>query len=113
LNKKKSLLKPIGILALSGLSMIGLPVWADTSAERLDDAASVLSEVMGTPDKGIPQELLEEARCIVIVPSVKKAAFIVGGKYGRGFAVCRNSRNNGWGAPVSIPGKPNAIPGSR
>ncbi len=87
---------------MSGLFLIALPVWADTSAERLDDAAGVLSEVMGTPDKGIPKELLEDAHCIVIVPSVKKAAFIVGGKYGRGFVVCRNSRNHGWGAPAAV-----------
>lgn len=87
---------------MAGLFLIGLPVWADTSAERLDDAAGVLSEVMGTPDKGIPKELLEDAHCIVIVPSVKKAAFIVGGKYGRGFVVCRNSRNRGWGPPAAV-----------
>lgn len=102
LIKKTSMLKPIGVLAVSGIFLIGLPVWADTSAERLDDAAGVLSEVMGSPDKGIPQELLEDAHCIVIVPSVKKAAFIVGAKYGRGFVVCRNSRNNGWGAPAAV-----------
>lgn len=81
---------------------MGLPAFADTSAERLDEAATVFSEVMSTPDKGIPMDLLEEAHCIIIVPSVKKAAFVVGAKYGRGFAVCRNAQNSAWGAPAAV-----------
>jgi lipid-binding SYLF domain-containing protein len=55
------------------------------SAKRLNAAAEVFSEVMATPDKGIPQEMLEHAHCIVIVPELKTAAFIVGGKYGKGY----------------------------
>jgi lipid-binding SYLF domain-containing protein len=82
--------------------LMDLSAWADTAAERLDESATVLSEVMEAPDQGIPQDLLEDAHCVVIVPSVKKAAFIIGGKYGRGFAVCRNERNTGWGAPAAI-----------
>jgi len=89
-------------LALSTMFLTGLSAWADTAAERLDESATVLSEVMGAPDQGIPQDLLEDAHCVIIVPSVKKAAFIIGGKYGRGFAVCRNQRNTGWGAPAAI-----------
>ena len=54
-------------------------------AKRLGEAAAVFSEVMATPDKGIPQDLLEKAHCIVIVPSLKTGAFIVGGKYGKGY----------------------------
>ncbi len=102
LNKSRNLIVPVGAMAFSSLFLMGLPVLADTAAERLDAAATVLSEVMSTPDKGIPKDLLDDAHCIIIVPSVKKAAFIVGGKYGRGFAVCRNGRNTAWGAPAAV-----------
>ncbi len=76
------------------------------SAKRLDAAATVLSEVMGAPDKGIPQEMLDHAHCIVIVPDLKTAAVIVGGKYGKGYLSCRNKVGSGWSAPgtVSIEG---------
>ena len=72
------------------------------TAERLDDSASLFSEIMGTPDRSIPQELLEKANCIVLVPGLKKAAFVVGGKYGRGFALCRAAGGTGWGPPAAI-----------
>jgi lipid-binding SYLF domain-containing protein len=71
-------------------------------AERLTESAAVFSEVMATPDKGIPQELLEKAHCIVIVPGLKTAAFIVGGKYGKGYLSCRNHGNSGWSAPATV-----------
>jgi SH3 domain-containing YSC84-like protein 1 len=71
-------------------------------AKRLDDAAAVLSEVMAAPDKGIPQELLENAHCIVIVPELKTAAFGVGGKYGKGYLSCRNKGGAGWSAPGTV-----------
>ena len=72
------------------------------TTERLDDSASLLSEIMGTPDRSIPQDLLEKAHCVVLVPDLKKAAFGVGGKYGRGFAVCRATGGTGWGPPAAI-----------
>jgi SH3 domain-containing YSC84-like protein 1 len=71
-------------------------------AKRLNDAALVLSEVMDAPDKGIPQELLEKAHCIVIVPDLKTAAFVVGGKYGKGYLSCRNTGRTGWSAPGTV-----------
>jgi lipid-binding SYLF domain-containing protein len=71
-------------------------------AQRLDSAAAVFSEVMGAPDKGIPQEMLEHAHCIVIVPELKTAAFIVGGKYGKGVLSCRNKIGPGWSAPGTV-----------
>jgi lipid-binding SYLF domain-containing protein len=74
---------------------------ADTVQERLNDATAVFSEIMGTPDKGIPQDLLEKAQCVIIVPSLKKGAFVVGGEFGRGFVECRKS-GAGWGAPAAI-----------
>ena len=54
------------------------------------------------PDKAIPQDLLNRAECIVIVPDLKKGAFIVGGKYGKGFVTCRKKDNVGWTAPGAI-----------
>jgi lipid-binding SYLF domain-containing protein len=80
-------------------------VWAadqEKAGERLKDAAAVFSEVMATPDKGIPQDLLGKAQCVVIIPSMKKAAFVVGGEYGRGFAECRKADGLGWGAPAAV-----------
>src|SRR5512134_2068412 len=74
----------------------------DEPAQRLDLAAAVLSEIMATPDKGIPQDLLEKAHCIVIVPDLKTAAFVVGGKYGKGYVSCRNTGGTGWSAPGTV-----------
>ena len=75
---------------------------AETAQERLVAATETFHDIMGTPDKGIPQDLLEKAQCAVIVPGMKKAAFIVGGEFGRGFVVCRNSGGRGWGDPAAI-----------
>jgi len=72
------------------------------STKRLNDAAAVFSEVMAAPDKGIPQEMLEHAHCIVIVPDLKTAAFVVGGKYGKGYISCRNKVGPGWSAPGTV-----------
>ena len=75
---------------------------AAEAPERLQAAAESLKEVMDTPDKSIPQELLDKAECIVIVPGLKKGAFIIGAKYGKGFVSCRRSGGVGWSAPGSI-----------
>ena len=80
----------------------GMLYAADTAAERLKEATVVLNEVMSAPDKGIPQDLLESAECIVIVPGLKKAAFVVGGKYGKGFISCRRPAGGGWSAPGAV-----------
>ena len=71
-------------------------------AKRLGEAAAVFSEVMATPDKGIPEDLLEKAHCIVIVPGLKTAAFLVGGKYGKGYLSCRSKSGDGWSAPATV-----------
>jgi lipid-binding SYLF domain-containing protein len=92
-------------LAITVSVVLATGVWAadqPKAAERLSDAAAVLSEVMATPDKGIPEDLLARAECVVIVPSMKKAAFVVGGEYGRGFAECRKADGLGWGAPAAV-----------
>jgi len=70
--------------------------------KRLEESAVVLSEIMDTPDKGIPQDLLDTAYCIVIVPGMKKGAFIVGAQYGKGFLSCRNRNGAGWSAPGAV-----------
>ena len=75
---------------------------ADTAQERLKESADIFQEIMATPDKGIPQDLLNRAQCVVVVPNMKKAAFVVGGQYGRGFAMCRNTSGTGWGAPAAV-----------
>lgn len=92
------------VLCLSGACLLlgaGVAV-ADTAAERLKESAAVFQEIMSTPEKGIPQELLEKANCVVVIPGLKKGAFIVGGEYGRGFAVCRKDSGRGWAAPASV-----------
>jgi lipid-binding SYLF domain-containing protein len=70
--------------------------------ERLNDAADLFGEVMSAPDKGIPQDLLDRAPCLVLVPGLMKAAFGIGGKYGRGYSVCRAASGQGWGPPAAI-----------
>jgi lipid-binding SYLF domain-containing protein len=75
---------------------------ASDAPKRLDDAADMLTEIMSAPDKGIPQDLLEKAQCVVLVPGLKKGAFIVGAKYGKGFMLCRKASGVGWSAPAAI-----------
>lgn len=70
--------------------------------KRLNEAAAVFAEIMAAPDKGIPQDMLANAHCIVIVPSLKTAAFLVGGKYGKGYLSCRNKSGAGWSAPGTV-----------
>ncbi len=72
------------------------------AADRLDAAADVLSDMMHASDKGIPQTLMDKAQCVVVVPNMKKAGFIWGAKYGRGFAVCRRRGGAGWTAPAAM-----------
>ena len=87
-------------LALS----LASPLWAASKAqERLQNAATVLGEILNIPD-GIPQELLDKAECVIIIPSVKKLAIGFGGSYGRGAMVCRSEANftGPWGPPVMV-----------
>jgi len=70
--------------------------------DRLDASADTLTDMMKASDKGIPQDLLDKARCVVVVPGMKKAGFIFGAKYGRGFAVCRREGGSGWSAPAGM-----------
>jgi len=68
--------------------------------DRLQASTQVFRQIMDTPDKGIPQELLESAKCVAIIPGEKQAAFIIGGQYGKGLATCRTA--HGWSAPVFL-----------
>ncbi|MBI4907850.1 MAG: lipid-binding SYLF domain-containing protein [Acidobacteria bacterium] len=78
-------------------------LWAGAAhQERVRDAASVLREVMETPDQAIPQELLNRAHCAVIVPGLKRAAFILGARYGKGYVSCRKKSRVGWTAPGTV-----------
>lgn len=93
----KKLLTVVSVIALGSIS------WASgrqDSLDRLTKAGTVLNEIMATPDKGIPQEVLDNAKCIAVVPDMGKAAFIFGGNHGRGVATCRTS--TGWSAPAFI-----------
>jgi len=89
-------------LAIAPLLTTSLLAKDNEPFKRLDAAASVFSEIMASPDKGIPEDLLANAHCIVIVPDLKTAAFLVGGKYGKGYVSCRNKDNSGWTAPATV-----------
>jgi SH3 domain-containing YSC84-like protein 1 len=90
------------LLLIAAVAITPLLAKDNEPAKRLNDAAAVFSEVMAAPDKGIPQEMLEHAHCIVIVPDLKTGAFILGGKYGKGYLSCRNKGGAGWSAPGTV-----------
>src|SRR5207247_8721991 len=96
---KRSIMR---IILAAALAIVPLLAKDNEGVKRLDEAAAVFSEIMATPDKGIPQEMLENAHCIVIVPSLKTAAFLVGGKFGKGYVSCRNKGGTGWSAPSTV-----------
>ena len=84
------------------LAIVPLLAKDSEPVKRLDEAAAVFSEIMAAPDKGIPQDMLANSHCIVIVPGLKTAAFLVGGKYGKGYVSCRNKSGDGWSAPGTV-----------
>ncbi len=91
------------ILMLCLTCILTVPTFAQkTENQRVTDAYNVLREVLGMPDTGIPRDLLNKAECVIVVPSMKKAAFIVGASYGRGVMLCRSGENfrGHWGAPA-------------
>ena len=85
---------PLSVLALYGASQ--------EPEKRIRESASVLHEIMEAKDKGIPQDLLEKARCVGVIPNLKRAGFVVGGKYGKGVVVCRTVAGDGWSAPETV-----------
>jgi lipid-binding SYLF domain-containing protein len=86
----------------AALAVVPLVAADNEPVQRLDAAATVLSEIMAARDQGIPQDLLANAHCIVIVPDLKTAAFVFGGKYGKGYLSCRNKEGTGWSAPGTV-----------
>jgi lipid-binding SYLF domain-containing protein len=102
MQKTRSLLTAVlSVAAISPFAVTPLAA-EEKDVERLNESATVLTEVMAAPDKGIPQDLLEGAHCIVIVSGLKKGAFIVGAKYGKGFVSCRGKNNRKWSAPAAV-----------
>src|SRR3989449_2121289 len=91
----------VGLLALGPFSSAKDPSDAKTEQDRLQNAGTVMQEILKVPDD-IPQDLIDKARCVVVMPSVLKAAFVVGGSYGRGTMVCRTGKEftGPWGAPA-------------
>jgi lipid-binding SYLF domain-containing protein len=96
--------KPMSLLLTCALGMVGTYALAGSAREdtvaRLQSSVDVLHSIMATPDKGIPEEVLSNAKCIVVVPNLIKGGFIFGGKHGRGVATCRTSE--GWSAPAFV-----------
>jgi len=85
------------------ISPLGLFAEKESSAaDRLNSATEVIRDMTHEGDKGIPQDLLSKAKCVVVVPNMKKAGFIFGAKYGRGFASCRKQGGVGWSAPAAM-----------
>lgn len=95
-NSMKKIMFALAVMSLATLS------WADdtkqSDTERLDKAATVLNEIMAAPDKGIPHEVLDHAKCIAVVPNLVKGGFVFGAENGKGVATCRTT--HGWSAPA-------------
>jgi lipid-binding SYLF domain-containing protein len=91
----------IGILALAPVTFASDHDGAKKQEDRIANASAVMSEILNVPDN-IPRDLLDKARCVVVIPSVVKAAFIIGGDYGRGTMICRTGAGftGPWGAPA-------------
>jgi len=96
--------KIISLLLISFMGMVGTYAWAGSASEdtvdHLQKSVDVLHAIMSTPDKGIPEEVLSNAKCILVVPDLIKGGFILGGKHGRGVATCRTAE--GWSAPAFV-----------
>ena len=90
------------ILAAAPLLLHAAERTDNSVTRRLDEAAVTFSEIMAAPDKGIPRDLLNRAHCAVIVPGLKKGAFVFGAEYGKGFVTCRGKRDHYWSAPAAI-----------
>jgi len=96
--------KTMSLLLMGALGVFGSYAFAGSAREdtidRLDKSVEVLQQIMSTPDKGIPEEVLNGAKCILVVPNLIKGGFVFGGKHGRGVASCRTPE--GWSAPAFV-----------
>ncbi len=100
LTNRRSCISLYAILLLTATTLCAKKIRNPTT-RRLREAGTVVSEIMAAPDKGIPHDLLEKAHCVVVVPGLKKAAFVVGGEFGKGFITCRKGHAD-WSAPGAI-----------
>src|SRR5271154_7248336 len=101
---KKNVMTCVWVLAIAG-SMTTAAFAADREIkidDRLEASTETLTSMMKADDQGIPQDLIDKAHCVVVVPGMKKAGFIFGAEYGRGFAVCRRHGGVGWSAPAAM-----------
>ena len=96
--------KALSVFLFGFIGLFASFAWAGSAREdsvaRLQSSVDVLRSIMATPDKGIPEEVLSNAKCILVVPDLIKGGFIFGGKHGRGVASCRTS--SGWSAPAFV-----------
>src|SRR6202140_4712879 len=96
--------KTSALLLMGVMGIFGTYAWAGSGREdsvaRLQSSVDVIHAIMATPDKGIPEEVLNDAKCIVVVPNMIKGGFVFGGKHGRGVASCRTA--DGWSAPAFV-----------
>src|ERR1700681_974531 len=94
----------LSLLMMSLIGLVGTLAWAGSAQEdtvdRMQKSVDVLQSIMATPDKGIPEEVLTGAKCILVVPDLIKGGFVFGGKHGRGVATCRTAE--GWSAPAFV-----------
>src|SRR5262245_34822579 len=90
------------LLSVLAMGLYATAGFADDVANRLKESATVISEIMAAPDKGIPNDVFDKADCVAVIPGMKKGGFIVGGRYGRGAVSCRNKAQTGWEAPVML-----------
>jgi SH3 domain-containing YSC84-like protein 1 len=93
----------IAMLTVAAITPLGLFAQKESHAtDRLASATDVLQDMMRPSDRGIPRDLIDKASCVVVIPNMKKAGFIFGAKYGRGFAMCRRAGGVGWTAPAGM-----------
>src|SRR5271155_2445624 len=96
--------KLLSLMMMSAIGLSGALAWAgsarEDSVDRMDRSVIVLHSIMSAPDKGIPEEVLSGAKCILVVPDLIKGGFVFGGKHGRGVATCRTPE--GWSAPAFV-----------
>ena len=99
-TRTKGVVALVAILIAAATAVPAAAQDLDRLSERALDAAAVLDEVMGTPESGIPEALLRDARCVAVIPRVVKVGFIFGGRHGRGLLSCRVE--GGWSSPAYI-----------
>src|SRR5580693_9063687 len=94
----------VAMLAIAGaMGMVAFAAEREVKVDdRMDASADTLTDMMRAADRGIPQDLLDKAKCVIVIPGMKKAGFILGADYGRGFASCRRQGGVGWSAPAGM-----------